>query len=170
MAILRQQPQGQRLWLHSGRVVRVVKTHSTEKPKKNTATNYGVYIPMKSILAAIGVAVTVLASVCSVAASSCGVQGTTPKPDARHRNAQEQTATARRPSGETPKPCDETNNKQTESQTVGWDPIICLHCPRPAEPAVFFLVGLLLATPIFLWAMRARTRKRESAPPKRFLQ
>jgi hypothetical protein len=127
---------------------------------------------MKSIPAAVGVVVTILACVCSVAASSCAAQGTPAKPDAKRPNAQERTETARKPSGDTSKPCDETN-KQTESQaaqTVEWDPVRCWDCPRPGEPAVFFLVGLLLAAPIFLWAMRARTRKRESAPPKRFLQ
>jgi len=130
--------------------------------RRHPAPRSGVYTTMKSIPAAVGVIVTVLLCFCSAAASSSAAQGTTAKPDPKQGGAQERTATTRKSSDDIARGC-EINKKQSESQErqiFEWDPINCLHCPKPGEPAIFFLFGLLLAAPIFLWVIRTRTRKR----------
>ena len=164
------QALGHLLWSCPARVMKVVK-RSTDNQEKSSATTSGVYISMKSIPVAVGVLVTVLACVCSLAASPCATQGATSKPDAKHRSEQVRTESARKPPADTSKPCDETNNQLTESreaQTGEWDPVSCWDCTRPGEPVGFFLVGLLLAAPIFLWVIRARARRGSQRPRSDF--
>jgi len=71
-------------------------------------------------------------------------------------------------------PCDKTNAKQqVESETSGevsWDPVVDWDSSNPREAVAFFFVGLVLCAPIFLLIKRVRTRKRESAQPRRFLE
>jgi hypothetical protein len=143
-----------------------------DEEKSTTVSSwFGVYVSMKRIPTTVATVITfVLACVFSAVASPCAVQGTaTTKPNARRPSAKEGTRTGKK----TSESCDETNSNQGESQageTVVWDPISCWDCSTPGEPATFFLVGLVFAAPTFLLVMRLRTRKRESAPPKRFLQ
>jgi hypothetical protein len=109
------------------------------------------------------VTTALLALVLSAAAEPCPSQGVS-----KSHHAQ-QGGTGKGGS----QPCDETSAKQVESepvQEVSWDPVVCWGCPMPEEDVAFFFVGLILCAPISLWILRARTRKRESALPHRFLE
>ena len=109
-----------------------------------------------------------LSFVVSVAASPCSSPQI--KDTARPGNA-ERTSKAARTTKDESKPCDGTASYQSQTgQEVGWDPISCWDCPTPKEYVAFFLVGLLVCTPIFLLVRRIRTRRRDSALPHRFLE
>jgi hypothetical protein len=89
--------------------------------------------------------------------------------EATNHRQRAQKEHAKKSSRERSRPSDESNPKVglTMEQTVEWQPIECWDCNND-DPASVFLVGLFVAAPIFVWRVRARTRKRELAEPKRF--
>jgi hypothetical protein len=135
----------------------------SQPPTSSSVSNTTMRWPRPIVM----VITALLSLLLSAAASPCPSQNKTASPDSKpHRATQ-----AGKDQSEL---CDKTNAKQqVEPQTSGevsWDPVVDWDSPNPREVVAFFFVGLVLCAPIFLLIRRVRTRKRESAGPRRFLE